>query len=166
MSLLLKHVRLQSLVQSCLILTMQMLYIFGLPLCEINKLQRVQNIAAKLVPNASDNSWSCLKQLHWLPIHLRIKHKVLTLLYKSIHGEPPTYLADLIQKEIRNQAGLRSENVTQRLSVPFTRRKTFASRSYSVVAPMWWNDIPNFIKSADSTDIFKAQLKTFLYDKF
>ena len=138
----------------------------GLAKCDLNRLQRVQNIAAKLVLNGNNNSRSCLKKLHWLPIHLRIKHKVLTLLYKSLRGEGPAYLSDLVELHPGGREGLRSSSIHQRLKVPFTQRKTFAGRSYSVVAPLWWNDIPNFIKLSDSTDIFKARLKTYLFDQF
>ena len=54
------------------------LYI-GLPDCDIKKLQRVQNIAAKTVLNNEEKSMFCLKKLHWLPVSLRIKFKVLTI---------------------------------------------------------------------------------------
>ena len=141
------------------------LYI-GLPECDMRKLQRVQNMAAKLVLNSADSSHSCLKNLHWLPIHLRIKHKVLTLLFKSLRGESPQYLRDLVELQSSGREGLRSNNIIQRLKVPFHRRKTFAGRSYSVAAPLWWNQIPNFVKDSDNVDIFKSRLKTFLFDQF
>ena len=49
-----------------------------LPECEISKLQRVQNIAAKFVLNRTwyDSSEQARLELHWLPIRARIQHKV------------------------------------------------------------------------------------------
>ena len=141
------------------------LYI-GLPDCDIQKLQRVQNIAAKLVLRSSDNSRDCLKKLHWLPVKLRIKHKVLTMVYKSLHGESPSYLKDLINRHQIRRQGLRSEDVYDKLEVPFARRKTFASRAYSVAAPAWWNEIPNYVKQAGNVETFKKRLKTVLFDQF
>jgi hypothetical protein len=141
------------------------LYI-GLPKCDIMKIQRVQNIAAKLVLRSQENSVSCLKQLHWLPIHLRIKHKVLTLIYKALNGESPAYLRDLVSLHTVHRTGLRSEDVYQRLEVPRTKRKTFASRSYSVAGPLWWNELPNIVKQSPNVDIFKRRLKTHLFDYF
>ncbi len=50
-----------------------------LPESEIRKLQRIQNITATIVPgvNKDDRSSTTLKTRHWLPVHMRIKHKVL-----------------------------------------------------------------------------------------
>ena len=42
----------------------------GLPMTDLKKLQRVQNIAAKVIlgKRKYDSASECLKQLHWLPI--------------------------------------------------------------------------------------------------
>ena len=141
------------------------LYI-GLPKCDIMKFQRIQNIAAKLVLRSKDNSISCLKKLHWLPVNLRIKHKVMTLLYKALNGESPGYLRDLVVLQTTHRPGLRSEDKHQRLAVPITRRKTFASRAFSVAAPQWWNELPNSVKMSPNADTFKKRLKTYLFDQF
>lgn len=71
----------------------------GLPKCSINKLQRVQNIAAKLVLNRHkfDSSTECLKELHWLPIRLRIEYKIVILVHKCLNGQAPNYLMDLLR---------------------------------------------------------------------
>ena len=57
----------------------------GLPKYQIKKLQRIQNMAAKLVLNKRkyDSSTECMRSLHWLPIRQRVKYKTLTLIYKS-----------------------------------------------------------------------------------
>ena len=39
---------------------------------------------------------SFLIELHWLPVSLRIDHKILLLTFKCIYGLAPTYLSDLI----------------------------------------------------------------------
>ena len=54
------------------------LYI-NLPDVDINKLQRIQNIAAKLVLGSCkyDSATECLHYLHWLPVRKRIQFKVL-----------------------------------------------------------------------------------------
>ena len=56
--------------------------------------------------------------------------------------------------------------LTKKLSVPLTKKKIFAERSYSATAPLWWNDLPNFIKQSPNTEVLKKQLKTFLFNKF
>ena len=66
----------------------------GLPKVSIDQLQRVQNIAAKIVLGRSkyESSSKCLEELHWLPIQYRITFKVVTLVFRCIHGLAPSYL--------------------------------------------------------------------------
>ena len=55
---------------------------YGLPDCEIAKLQRVQNAAARLL-------MSCKKYDHitpWLPVRYRINFKILLLTFKALYG--------------------------------------------------------------------------------
>ena len=80
----------------------------GLPDCDIRKLQHVQNVAAKLVLCDGDSSYNSLKRLHWLPIRLRVRHKVLTLVYRCLNNEAPQYLKDLLKCETSRRSGLRS----------------------------------------------------------
>ena len=141
------------------------LYI-GIPACDMSKLQRVQNIAARLVINDGTRSHECLKKLHWLPIRLRIKYKVLTILYKSLAGNAPPYLQDLVTLDVPRRAGLRSQNLHRKLFVPKTKRKTFASRSFSAIAPIWWNELPDDLRLLQTIDVFKKNLKTFLFTQF
>ena len=56
----------------------------NLPQREIHKLQRIQNMPAKIVLCKSkyESSWESLQELHWLPIHRWIQYKILTLVYK------------------------------------------------------------------------------------
>ena len=72
----------------------------GHPEVDQNKLQRVQNMAAKIVCNVGhyDSVTECMYDLHWLPIHRRIPHRLLTQLYKCIRGEAPGYLQELISE--------------------------------------------------------------------
>jgi hypothetical protein len=64
----------------------------------INKLQRIQNTAARIVlcASRSTSAGNLLFQLHWLPIKQRLKFKLLLLTYKAIHGTTAPYLSDLI----------------------------------------------------------------------
>ena len=109
----------------------------GQPNCEISKLQRMQNIAAKFVLNRTwyDSPEQACHELHWLPIRASIQHKILSLMYKSLNGMAPWYLQDLLTLCPVARLGLRSEKSFQQLVIPFTKRKTLASRTFSSVAP-------------------------------
>ena len=42
--------------------------------------------------------------------------------------------------------------------------KYYGGRAYSIIAPKLWNSVPtNTIRMSVSVDIFKKQLKTYLY---
>ena len=64
-----------------------------------DKLQRIQNTAARLVMGLkrSDHVTPILRNLHWLPVVKRIEFKILLITYKTIHGQPADYLKPLIE---------------------------------------------------------------------
>ena len=55
--------------------------LFGLPQCELAKIQRVQNTAARLVlcVPRREHITPFLRKLHWLPIECRALYKILLL---------------------------------------------------------------------------------------
>ena len=109
----------------------------NLPANAIHKMQRVQNITARIVlQNEQEPSTTkCLQKLHWLLIKQRIKFKILTLVYKCINNQAPSYLQNLLTVNPRSDRSTRSNSKFKQLTVPFTKRKTFADRSFSVVGP-------------------------------
>ena len=140
------------------------LYI-NLPSTEINKLQRIQNFAAKLITNKGkfESASSALKQLHWLPIRQRIEQKVLTLVYKSVVDRTgPKYLQSKFVR-FEQDRNLRSNAKIHRLKQPKTKFKTFADRAISVAGPRLWNNLPDHIKACESIEAFKKKLKTLLF---
>ena len=95
---------------------------YGLPDCDLNRLQRVQSITCKLVLNRSkyDSCTKCFTQLHWLPIRSRVQHKILTMVHNCLNLSAPGYLSNLLtyRSEIRPSRGLRSELKYRLLQVP------------------------------------------------
>ena len=138
----------------------------GLPKCSIDQLQRVQNIAAKIVLGKGryDSSTRSLAELHWLPIQQRIEFKIITLVHKSLHGLAPQYLVNLLTRKVQRREGLCSNDRTSQLEIPATTRKTFAARAFSVLGQLW-NKLPEELQQIDSYNLFKKNLKTFLYRK-
>lgn len=156
---------------SCLVLShidyASTLY-YGLPSCDINKLQRVQNMAAKLVLNRSkyDSSTDSLKTLHWLPVRERIKYKIAVYVFKCLNNLAPSYLSELLhihdsQRQLRSSS--RSGVI---LKIPFTQRSTFMDRSFTVAGPKIWNDLPAHLRSVTELDHFKSLLKTHLFKSY
>ena len=73
--------------------------LYGLPKSVIDKLQYVQNCAARLVTRtrSSEHITPVLQRLHWLPVKQRITYKIVLLTYKTLSGMAPRYIADLLQ---------------------------------------------------------------------
>ena len=115
----------------------------GLPECDINKMQRIENVAAKLATKVKkhDSTMTMLRKLHWLPIRARIEHKLLTLVYKCLQGNAPQYLKKLIVEAQPRRDGLQSSSEYICLHVPRTKGKTLAARSFSIKGPKLWNRI-------------------------
>ena len=64
----------------------------------LQKLQRIQNCAARLVaqfPKAVRTS-PILQKLYWLPVEQRVIFKVLLLTYKAINNLAPVYISNLL----------------------------------------------------------------------
>ena len=67
--------------------------VYGLPEYQLNNLQSVQNMCAKLICNESKccHITPLLVDLHWLPVKFRIKFKILLIVFKIFRGLAPSY---------------------------------------------------------------------------
>ena len=132
----------------------------------INKLQKVQNSAARLVTRTRkrDHITPILQSLHWLPIHARIEYKISLLCHNFFTSSAPHYLSSClsIYSPARN---LRSASDSRILVKPSVRTKSFGQRSFSFSAPLIWNALPREIRYIDNTPSFKRALKTHLFRK-
>jgi hypothetical protein len=134
----------------------------GAPIGTIQKLQRVQNTAARVVLQAP--RWSpsqpLLEQLHWLPVRQRIDYKIAVLVYKIRSTATPEYLSCLIRPREPGRQ-LRSSTRLQ-LHMPTTRTR-FADRAFRCTAPMVWNSLTSDIVSSCTLSTFKSRLKTYIF---
>ena len=141
--------------------------LFGIAETQLNRLQRLQNYAARLITGDSReiDSVQVLKKLHWLPIRARIRYKILLLTFKSLNNLAPVYLKDLvsIQVHVRNT---RSSNEGHRLVERKSKLKYGGDRAFSVCAPRLWNQLPASLRSCSNIISFKRQLKTHLFTSF
>ena len=144
--------------------------LYGCKTSSIKRLQRIQNYSARAICKIAkyDHISPVLKQLHWLPVKARIEHKLLTLTFKAVHGQAPSYLSELISRRPTLRPGLRS-NHSLLLTVPkITSRadKSTADRAFSLSAPKLWNSLPEELRNCSSVETFKGKLKTFLFTKY
>ena len=105
----------------------------------------------------------CLQKLHWLPIKQWIKFKILTLVYKCINDQAPKYLQNLLAVNPISNWSTHSNSKFKQLIVPFTKRRTFADRSFSVVGLKYWNELPNELCMLTNLERFRRNLNTYLF---
>ncbi len=138
--------------------------LFGLPECQLSKLQRIQNSAARLVTLSKkyEHITPILQELHWLPVKQRIIYKLMLMTYKSLHGRTPDYISELItvKKPVRT---LRSNSSTTLLRTS-VNTASYGQRAFSHAAPELWNQLPSHIRNAETLNTFKSLLKTHLFN--
>ncbi len=135
----------------------------GLPASSIKPLQLIQNAAARLIFNEPKRTHvtPLFINLHWLRIAARITFKALMFAYRTTSGSAPLYLNSLFQTYMPSRS--LSSASERHITVPFQRGTKSLSQTFSLTVPIWWNDLPNSIRAAESLPIFKKRLKTHLF---
>ena len=124
--------------------------LFDISSFNVNKLQRVQNLAARLALNDWHSpSHILISNLHWLPVTARIKFKISSLTYKLLIS-PYTPVRSLRSSDM--------SLLTQPLA-----RLSIGRRAFSVCAPRLWNASPLSLRSSTSLSSFKRSLKTYYF---
>ena len=130
---------------------------YGLPESAIQKLQRVQNCAARLVCKNGTPFRKSLDgvftELHWLKVKFRIIYKILLIVHNCLHDNAPNAVAALLRYS-------ESERTMKLKETSF--RNSYGARAFSHVAPKLWNLLPENIRNHHNTLEFKKKLKSFL----
>ena len=139
--------------------------LIGTPSKSIQKLQHIQNSAARVLMRVRkyDHITPILHTLHWLPVSSRIEYKVCLLTHQCIHSNAPSYLKELIKPPTATRP-LRSGQ-SNTLKGKKTILKTMADQAFSSAAPRLWNALPDHLRAPQTLDTFKRGLKTFLFTK-
>ena len=135
----------------------------GLPSTSLNRLQKVQNQAARLVlrKRKTDRATPLLRELHWLPVASRIQYKICTLAFRHFEGTLPVYLSSKLVSYSPSRS-LRSSS-EKLLKVPRYNLKSSGFRSFRSQAPHFWNSLPSSLRNSPSLPTFKKNLKTHLF---
>ena len=139
---------------------------YGLPKYKIEKLQRIQNTAAKMVKGVSKytSSTDVLRELHWLPVTQRVDYKIALLTYKCLNETAPGYLCNLVTP-YNPPRTLRSSSQNF-LDPPKAKKPTMGRRSFAYAAPTVWKSLPPNLREPMPLNTFKLNLKTFLFTKY
>lgn len=130
--------------------------LYGLNKSTIEKYQKVQNAAARVVLKLRkrDSIRQELVNLHWLRINERILFKLLVFVYKCLNSMAPVELSSLLTIHS-------VENCTLRY---IFLKSVHGRRSFQYVAPRLWNALPIATRKVSSLDIFKSKIKYLLFN--
>lgn len=136
--------------------------LYGIPSGLLNKLQRVQNCAARVITRTRkrEHITPVLESLHWLPVEQRVIYKMMVFTFRAIQGLAPGYICDMVNLYTPTKC-LRSADQCQ-LVVPRCKTK-LGGTSFYASAPKLWNCLPIALRSVNDENCFKKALKTHLF---
>lgn len=132
--------------------------LYGINKTVINKYQKVQNAAARLISKRRKcNSVSdVIVDLHWLKVEARIIFKLLVFIYKCINDMAPECIEDMI---------VMKDNV--KCLLMYKNYQTLQGRkSFSYIAPKLWNNLPEEMRFSNTLLKFKKEIKYLLFNHF
>jgi len=121
--------------------------------------------AARLVLGAwrYDHIMLVLQELHWLPVWRRMEFKIATLVYLTLSGMAPAYLAANCHL-VSDEGRLLLHSATSRTFVVRRTYSNYGDRCFAAAGPRLWNSLPADLRQADIRfEQFKRLLKTFLF---
>ncbi len=132
----------------------------GPPKETIRQLQLILNATAGILTRTrkSEHITPVLRSLNCLPVTFRVDFKVLLLVYKSLNGIGPKYMADMLTEYKPNRPQI------SRIESEIPRVHTKQGESaFSYYAARSWNQLPEEIRCAKTLATFKSSLKTHLF---
>ena len=128
----------------------------------ITKLQRVQNMAARVIKGTSkyDHITPVLKELHWLPFERRIVFRILVNTFKGLYGKAPPYICDMVSFLECTRARRSSSQYMLKAHLVKTK---YGNRAFKNNSALLWNRLSIEIRSCTSQTVFKKLLKTYLF---
>ena len=128
--------------------------LYGIKQTTLDKLQRVQDQAARLIDNRTISITNqTFRDLHWLKIEERVVFKFMLLVHNYFVGKAAAYFTEML---LIKDASKRLLHISFMNTVP-------GRRTFSYASPRLWNRLPEDVRLQDDTDKFKTMLKTVLF---
>ena len=131
----------------------------------VNKLQKVQNFAARILSNTRkyDYITPVLKKLKCLFVKNYLYYRDATLAFKCMIGLAPNYLCNKFI--CRGDVSKRNTRNSQLLNIPLFKTTT-GQRSFSYRVVNIWNNLPTDIRLCKNFAGFKIKLRKYLLNEF
>ena len=119
--------------------------------------QPVYSLSVEDTQGDLPSATALVKQLHWLPVHWRIRFKLATMTFRALRTSRPPYLTDQLQY-YQPTRSLHSWGSGSHQLVKPRHNLSFGSRAFCVSAPHIWNALPSNIREAQSVLTFRRHL--------
>ena len=125
----------------------------------LNKLQTLQNRAARIVANSPYrmSALPIVRQLGWQTVNELIRTETLRIVYRSIDHEAPEYLTRLFER-LSETIDRQLRNTCTDLYVLFLKT-AFGLKCFSYRGAKLWNDLNKESEMANTFTQFKSTLK-------
>ena len=122
----------------------------GLPEQLLDKLQLIQNTAARLTVRAKkyEHITPKLDELHWLPVRSRIVYKLSLITYEAMQADAPFYITNLISRYTSTKS-LRS-NTQNYLHEPRYKQESYGAHAFCNALPRLWGILCASLQSSSS----------------
>ena len=132
----------------------------GTSTANLERIHKLQKRAARIILHRdySTPSSDMFIELGWQPITKRLAFNKAVFTYKALNGHTPQYITELLKPvaQTRDRHLRSSSNGT--LAVPRSWSTVF-DRSFAVSAPKLWNSLPVELRSSQTLNGFKSDLK-------
>jgi len=105
-----------------------------------------------------------LASFHWLKAPERVQYKLATIVYRSLNGTAPCYLASDLRRlsDMPSRRRLRS-SLTHQPDVRQSLCATVGDRTFAIAGAWLWNSLSPDVIACDTVPRFRRELKTFLF---
>ena len=126
--------------------------------CHLDKLQKLQNRYARMILKADilTPHRQMLSQLQWQTVRQRVRYQCCVYLYKIINGMTPVYLKPLVIVRFTPFYTRYAFNSPLFVRTP---RTDYYKKSFHYEVSTMWNNLPSFIRSAQSLSTFKKSCR-------
>ena len=127
-------------------------------LTEIQKLQKLQNRAARIITDSNYDAPSkpLIETLGWMTIEKVIQRETLVMVFKSVNGFSPQYLSELFVTSSTN-ACYNLRHTTTDLRLP-KKLSSNGQKSFSFRGAALWDSLPSESKQASNLLTFKKSI--------
>ena len=86
-------------------------------------------------------------------------------MHRVDNNAAPVYLHNMVRKKVFHRQTRWATTPGSLYEIPFTERKTFQARAFSVAGPTEWNDLPSHLRTITDHELFRKHLKTYLFQQ-